>query len=185
LTTSNSESDYAASKAVFLKALEPLGVSVVSEGPPTYGVELSPKGKASLCLYQTEEKPAHLLKRPTICWCESGLPLPLHAACVTMHTVASRVARDNHASLARLPSWTGVVFLEGPLNTLMLPDCEPSLRRRQLLARRHFLKLDSSKRLRFRHRFLRLECRTCYREYSALTGCQAASTGMTAFRVAG
>ena len=53
-------SDYAASKAFFLKALEPLGVAVVSEGPPTYGVELSPKGKASLCLYQTEEKPAHL-----------------------------------------------------------------------------------------------------------------------------
>ena len=53
-------SDYAASKAFFLKALEPLGLAVVSEGPPTYGVELSPKGKASLCLYQTEEKPAHL-----------------------------------------------------------------------------------------------------------------------------
>ena len=53
-------SDYAASKAFFLKALEPLGVAVVSEGPPTYGVELSPKGKASLCLYQTEEKPAPL-----------------------------------------------------------------------------------------------------------------------------
>ena len=53
-------SDFAASKAFFLKALEPLGVSVVSEGSPTYGVELSPKGKASLCLYQTEEKPAHL-----------------------------------------------------------------------------------------------------------------------------
>src|SRR5437016_10065139 len=53
-------SDYAASKAFFLKALEPLGVAVVSEGPPTYGVELSPQGKASLCLYQTKEKPAHL-----------------------------------------------------------------------------------------------------------------------------
>ena len=53
-------SDYAASKAFFLKALEPLGVAVVQEGSPTYGVELSPKGKASLCLYQTEEKPAHL-----------------------------------------------------------------------------------------------------------------------------
>jgi hypothetical protein len=53
-------SDYAANKAFFLKALEPLGVAVVSEGLPTYGVELSPKGKASLCLYQTEEKPAHL-----------------------------------------------------------------------------------------------------------------------------
>ena len=54
-------SDYAASKAFFLKALEPLGVAVVSEGSVTYGVELSqPNGKASLCLYQTEEKPAHL-----------------------------------------------------------------------------------------------------------------------------
>ena len=51
-------SDYAASKAFFLKALEPLGVAVVLEGP--YGVELSPKGKPSLCMYQTEEKPAHL-----------------------------------------------------------------------------------------------------------------------------
>src|SRR5687768_18465657 len=58
-------SDYAASKAFFVKALEPLGVVVVWEGgPPTYGVELSQKAsarnEASLCLYQTEEKPAHL-----------------------------------------------------------------------------------------------------------------------------
>jgi catechol 2,3-dioxygenase-like lactoylglutathione lyase family enzyme len=53
-------SDHAASRAFFLKALEPLGVAVVSEGAPTYGVELSPQDKASLCLYQTEEKPAHL-----------------------------------------------------------------------------------------------------------------------------
>jgi len=54
-------SDYAASKAFFLKALEPLGVVIVSEGAPTYGVELCPKeGKVSLCLYQTEEKPAQL-----------------------------------------------------------------------------------------------------------------------------
>ena len=53
-------SDYAASKAFFLKALEPLGVTVVTEWPPN-GVELSqPKGKVSLCLYQTEETPAHL-----------------------------------------------------------------------------------------------------------------------------
>ena len=52
-------SDYAASKAFFLKALKPLGVAVVLEGP--LGVELSqPEGKASLCLYQTEEKPAPL-----------------------------------------------------------------------------------------------------------------------------
>ena len=52
-------SDYAASKAFFLKALEPLGVTVAVEGP--LGVELSqPKGKSSLCLFQTEEKPARL-----------------------------------------------------------------------------------------------------------------------------
>jgi len=52
-------SDYAASKAFFLKALEPLGVAVIAEWPPN-GVELSAKDEASLCLYQTEEKPAHL-----------------------------------------------------------------------------------------------------------------------------
>jgi catechol 2,3-dioxygenase-like lactoylglutathione lyase family enzyme len=53
-------SDYAASRAFFLKALEPIGVTVVQEGPPTYGCELSSKDNASLCLYQTKEKPAHL-----------------------------------------------------------------------------------------------------------------------------
>ncbi len=54
-------SDYSASKAFFLKALEPLGVAAVAERTPTYGVELSTKeGKDSLCLYQTEEKPAQL-----------------------------------------------------------------------------------------------------------------------------
>jgi catechol 2,3-dioxygenase-like lactoylglutathione lyase family enzyme len=52
-------SDYTASKAFFLKALEPLGVAVILEGP--LGVELSaPKSKSSLCLFQTEEKPARL-----------------------------------------------------------------------------------------------------------------------------
>ena len=51
-------SDYAASKAFFLKALEPIGMAVVSEGPP--GIELRADGKASLCLFQTTEKPAHL-----------------------------------------------------------------------------------------------------------------------------
>jgi catechol 2,3-dioxygenase-like lactoylglutathione lyase family enzyme len=51
-------SDYAASKAFFLKALEPIGMAVVSEGP--LGVELSADGKTSLCLRRIEEKPAHL-----------------------------------------------------------------------------------------------------------------------------
>ena len=53
-------SDYAASKAFFAKALEPLGVAVTSEGSPTYGVELCSKAPASLCLFETAEKPAHL-----------------------------------------------------------------------------------------------------------------------------
>ena len=52
-------SDYAASKAFFLKALEPLGVTVAMEGPS--GVELiRPGGQSSLCLCPTEDKPAHL-----------------------------------------------------------------------------------------------------------------------------
>jgi catechol 2,3-dioxygenase-like lactoylglutathione lyase family enzyme len=53
-------SDYAASKSFFLNALEPLGVAVVSEGSPAYGVELGSRSNVSLCLYETEEKPAHL-----------------------------------------------------------------------------------------------------------------------------
>lgn len=53
-------SDYAASKAFFLKALEPLGVALVSEGPPAYGVEMAAQGPTSLCLFRTEEKPAQL-----------------------------------------------------------------------------------------------------------------------------
>lgn len=53
-------SDYAASKAFFSQALAPLGVTVGSEGSPSYGVELIGKGSASLCLYQTGEKPAPL-----------------------------------------------------------------------------------------------------------------------------
>lgn len=53
--------DYAASKAFYLQALGPLGIVVVSEGLPSYGVELcTPEGKVSLCLFQTDEKPAHL-----------------------------------------------------------------------------------------------------------------------------
>ena len=50
--------DFAASKAFFLSALEPIGIAVVSERP--LGVELSADDKVSLCLLQTEEKPAHL-----------------------------------------------------------------------------------------------------------------------------
>ncbi len=54
-------SDFAASKSFFRKALEPLGVIVVGEGEPTYGVELCTRGgSVSLCLFQTGEKPAHL-----------------------------------------------------------------------------------------------------------------------------
>jgi predicted lactoylglutathione lyase len=53
-------SDYAASKNFFLKALAPLGVAVGAEGAPSYGVELCTKAKASLCLFHTEETPAHL-----------------------------------------------------------------------------------------------------------------------------
>lgn len=51
-------SDYAASKAFFLKVLEPIGMVVVAEGP--LGIELSADGKSSLCICPTDEKPAHL-----------------------------------------------------------------------------------------------------------------------------
>jgi catechol 2,3-dioxygenase-like lactoylglutathione lyase family enzyme len=52
-------SNYAQSKSFFLKALEPLGVAVVSEGP--LGVELSRSGSnTSLCIRRVEEKATHL-----------------------------------------------------------------------------------------------------------------------------
>ena len=53
-------SDLAVSKAFFLKALEPLSVNAIDYEGPSGGVEIFPKGEASLCLYQSEEKPAHL-----------------------------------------------------------------------------------------------------------------------------
>jgi catechol 2,3-dioxygenase-like lactoylglutathione lyase family enzyme len=52
-------SDYTQSKAFFVKALAPLGVAVVSEGP--LGVELcGPNSKSSLCIRRIEEKASHL-----------------------------------------------------------------------------------------------------------------------------
>jgi len=53
-------SDYAASKAFFLKALEPLGVAVVSEGP--LGIEFCrPNETSSLCIRrEPEAEPSHL-----------------------------------------------------------------------------------------------------------------------------
>jgi len=52
-------SDYEASKAFFIKALEPLGVISISEGP--LGVELcAPNDECSFCLFHTDEKPAYL-----------------------------------------------------------------------------------------------------------------------------
>ena len=54
-------SDFAASKDFYIQALAPLGVTVGAEGEPSYGIELVVKGQlASLCLFQTQEKPAHL-----------------------------------------------------------------------------------------------------------------------------
>lgn len=54
-------SDYDASKRFFLEALKPLGVVVVGEGVPSYGVEMCQRGgDVSLCLFQSEVKPAPL-----------------------------------------------------------------------------------------------------------------------------
>ena len=51
-------SDYTVSKTFFLKALEPLGLTVSQEN--ALSVELSADGRSSLCLFQTEEKPTFL-----------------------------------------------------------------------------------------------------------------------------
>ena len=51
-------SDYEASKAFFIKALQPIGIEVLSEGP--LGIELSSDGKSSLCIRRGQETPSHL-----------------------------------------------------------------------------------------------------------------------------
>jgi len=53
-----SASDYEASKAFFLKALEPIGIAVLAEGP--LGIEMSSDGETSLCIRRTEEPSSHL-----------------------------------------------------------------------------------------------------------------------------
>ena len=54
-------SDFAASKAFYLKALAPLQVTVSAEGEPSYGAELvRPGNNTSFIIFETSEKPAHL-----------------------------------------------------------------------------------------------------------------------------
>ena len=54
-----SVSNYEQAKIFFLKALEPLGVALVSEGP--LGIELCRSdSSSSLCIRRTPEKTAHL-----------------------------------------------------------------------------------------------------------------------------
>lgn len=50
--------DYEATKAFYLKALEPIGIAVMYEGP--LGIELSADDKTSLCIRRVEETPSHL-----------------------------------------------------------------------------------------------------------------------------
>lgn len=51
-------SDYEASKAFFLKALAPIGLTIVTENQ--LGIELSADGKSSLCIRKGGEKSGHL-----------------------------------------------------------------------------------------------------------------------------
>lgn len=50
--------NYAASRAFFLKALEPPGIGIVMEGE--HGLGLGPKGKPALWMSKTAEEPAPL-----------------------------------------------------------------------------------------------------------------------------
>ncbi len=50
--------DYEATKAFFLKALEPIGLSVVAENE--LGIEMSADGKSSLCIRRGAERSGHL-----------------------------------------------------------------------------------------------------------------------------
>jgi catechol 2,3-dioxygenase-like lactoylglutathione lyase family enzyme len=50
--------DYAASKAFFLKSLQPLGMGIVMEGE--YGVGIGPNEKPELWLFQSSDQPTPL-----------------------------------------------------------------------------------------------------------------------------
>ncbi|MBR7358518.1 VOC family protein, partial [Klebsiella pneumoniae] len=52
-------SDYEKSKTFFLMSLQPLGVELVDEGFPDYGVEIC-SGDVVLCLFQSNDKPGPL-----------------------------------------------------------------------------------------------------------------------------
>ena len=102
-------SDYEASKAFFAKALEPLGVAIVAEGEPAYGVELaSPMSSASLCLFRTE-----------------GMPAPLHLAFVAenrrqvdaFHRAALEAGGEDNGAPGLRPQYSAnyyAAFVIGP-----------------------------------------------------------------------
>jgi catechol 2,3-dioxygenase-like lactoylglutathione lyase family enzyme len=50
--------DYAASKAFYLKSLQPLGMDIVMDGE--YGIGIGPKEKPELWLFQSSDKSAPL-----------------------------------------------------------------------------------------------------------------------------
>src|SRR4051812_37696392 len=52
--------DYPLSKAFFLAALAPLGVTAGGEGAPDYGIELCGAGDVSFCLFESTGTPAPL-----------------------------------------------------------------------------------------------------------------------------
>ena len=52
--------NFARSRDFYLQALKPIGVTGITEWPPDGAEIYQPSGGSSLCLYQTEEQPAHL-----------------------------------------------------------------------------------------------------------------------------
>lgn len=102
-------SDFAASKAFYLKALEPLGVVVVSEGEPAYGVELMQQGgEVSLCLFQTAEKPAHL---------HLAFKAENRQQVEAFHRAALAAGGKDHGAPGRRPQYSGnyyAAFVIGP-----------------------------------------------------------------------
>ena len=86
-------SDYEKSKTFFLMSLQPLGVELVDEGSPDYGVEMS-SGDVSLCLFSRMINPLRFI------W-----PLwPRHAS--RLMTLPCRAARR------RTRQWrTGITLL--------------------------------------------------------------------------
>lgn len=99
-------SDYAESRDFFLKALAPIGLAIVAEGPE--GIELSADGKSSLCIRRNGEKSGHL---------HLAFVAATRAEVEAFHRAALEAGGKDHGAPGLRPNYSGqyyAAFVLGP-----------------------------------------------------------------------